>query len=122
MVSEYCVINAVMTDNPKIHCPQPCLKHNYLLQDQKGECFPVKTDEWCHMHILNSHVLDMRPYLPELLKTGIKRLCLNLKGTEEDAGNICQSYLDILKGKELPPEPIEQNRQFTRGHFFRGVL
>ena len=122
MVSEYCVINAVMTDNPKIHCPQPCLKHNYLLQDQKGECFPVKTDEWCHMHILNSHVLDMRPYLPELLKTGIKRLCLNLKGIEEDAGNICQSYLDILKGKELPPEPIEQNRQFTRGHFFRGVL
>ena len=122
MISEYCVINAIMTDVPKTHCPAPCLKHSYLLQDQKGEKFPIRTDEWCHMHILNSHILDMRPYLPEFVKTGIKRLCLNLKGIEGDVGGVCQSYLHILEGKELPPQPVEQNRQFTRGHFFRGVL
>ena len=123
MISEYCAINAVKTDVPKKRCPAPCLKHDYLLQDKEGRRFPVKTDEWCHMHILNCHILDMRPYLPELTKTGIKRLCLDFRGIDGNIVGICKSYSDIFEGKALHPElPGNGNNKFTRGHFFRGVL
>lgn len=122
MVSEYCVINSVMGDKDKNHCPQYCRKGSYFLEDGKGGRFPVKTDEWCHMHILNSHVLDMAPYLNELKRTGLTGFVLDMRA-EKDQAPVISEYMDILGGVRQAPSPSSQKeKEVTRGHFFRGVL
>lgn len=122
MVSEYCVINSVMGDKDKNHCPQYCRKGCYFLEDGKGGRFPVKTDEWCHMHILNSHVLDMAPYLNELKRTGLTGFVLDMRA-EKDQAPVISEYMDILSGVRQAPSPSSQKeKEVTRGHFFRGVL
>lgn len=123
MISEYCVINSLMGGVEKKKCPAPCMKHAYQLKDGEGRCFPIKTDEWCHMHIQNCNVLDMRPYLPELLKAGLSSFCLDFRGQEGSVAEICKDYTDILHGKKSAPKPSGRDQQgVTRGHFFRGVL
>lgn len=123
MISEYCVINSVLSDQPKIHCPAPCMKHNYSLKDEHGNIFPVKTDEWCHMHILNSKILDMEPYLRDLARIGVKRLCMDLRGTDGNIGPLCGRYIDsLMNEKEKDFFVKNQGNHITRGHFFKGVL
>lgn len=119
MVSEYCVINALLAHTDKKHCPAPCLKGRYSLLDEGGRRFPVRTDEWCHMHILNSATLDMRPYMKKLMGTGVAQFCLDLRGIQEDVGRLIQSFQGAMAGKEFHKNGAEA---VTRGHFFRGVL
>ena len=121
MVSEYCVVNAVLGGGKdKDHCPAPCMKGRYSLVDHGGRRFPVRTDEWCHMHILNSAVLDMRPYMDRLRRSGVTFFTVDLRASEGGAGALCQSFVSALRGGKVPDrmdkEPV------TRGHFFRGVL
>lgn len=122
MISEYCVINSQMGNVEKKKCPGYCMKQAYWLKDGEGRMFPVKTDEWCHMHIQNCKVLDMQPYVPELLKAGLSSLCLDVRGMEGDVSTLCRSYEDIVHGRTTPPKPATQGEDVTRGHFFRGVL
>lgn len=119
MVSEYCVINALLAHTDKKHCPAPCLKSRYSLLDEGGRRFPVRTDEWCHMHILNSATLDMRPYMKKITGTGAVRFCLDLRGIQENAGQLIHSFERAMKGNG-PDKEME--KMVTRGHFFRGVL
>lgn len=121
MVSEYCVINSVMGDKDKNHCPGYCRQGSYFLEDGKKSRFPVKTDAWCHMHILNSHVLDMAPYLKELMNIGLSGFVMDFRGEEKNAGRKISEYMDIIHGRRKAPLPDEE-KGFTRGHFFKGVL
>ncbi len=119
MVSEYCVINSLLGHTDKKHCPASCIRDRYSLLDEGGRKFPVRTDEWCHMHILNSATLDMRPYMKKLMDTGITRFCIDLRGSEEDPAAIISSFREAMKGKKFEAKGPES---VTRGHFFRGVL
>ena len=121
MISEYCVINSQMGMAEKNQCPAYCMKGAYWLKDGEGRMFPVKTDEWCHMHIQNCKVLDMKPYVPDLLKAGLSSLCLDVRGLEEDVTVLCRNYEDIVHGRIMAPKPSGE-KDVTRGHFFRGVL
>lgn len=121
MISEYCVINALLGGTAKTHCPAPCLRGRYVLTDQGGRKFPVRTDEWCHMHILNSVVLDMRPYMDKLIRAGIDRFAIDIRGTEEDAGALCRSFLEAMRHPAAASSG-KTDRAVTRGHFFRGIV
>ena len=121
MISEYCAINAVMGDKDKKHCPMYCMRGRFALKDGEGRRFPIHTDEWCHMHIANCHVLDMRPYFDELKKAGLAALTLDVRGNEGSILSLCKDACDILSGwKEAPG--AGRGDDVTRGHFFRGVL
>lgn len=119
MVSEYCVINSLLGHTDKKHCPAPCIRGRYSLLDEGGRKFPVRTDEWCHMHILNSATLDMRPYMKKLMDTGVSRFCLDLRGSEEDPAMLIRTFTEAMNGKKFEAKGPES---VTRGHFFRGVL
>lgn len=120
MISEYCVINALLGGTDKAHCPAPCRKERYALIDQGGRRFPVRTDEWCHMHILNSAVLDMRPYMDRLQRSGLSRFALDLRGTDDDAGALVRSFRAAVTNP--PAAGKNADDAVTRGHFFRGIL
>lgn len=121
MISEYCAINAVMGDKDKMHCPMYCMRGRFALKDGEGRRFPIHTDEWCHMHIANCHVLDMRPYFDELKKAGLSALTLDVRGNEGSILSLCKDACDILCGRKEAPG-AGRGDDVTRGHFFRGVL
>lgn len=121
MISEYCAINAVMGDKDKKHCPMYCMRGRFALKDGEGRRFPIYTDEWCHMHIANCHVLDMRPYFDELKKAGLSALTLDVRGNEGSILSLCKDACDILCGRKEAPG-AGRGDDVTRGHFFRGVL
>lgn len=121
MISEYCVINALLGKKDKAHCDGFCLKNCYALKDKDGRQFPIRTDERCHMHILNSAVLDMRPYMHELFYAGIARFSLDLRGMDADTGDLIRSYFSAIK-KSPAAQSDRCGQVVTRGHFFRGIL
>lgn len=121
MVSEYCAIEAVLTNGEKKKCPGVCMKGSYFLKDKEGHMFPLKTDEYCHMHILNSRILDMRPYVHKLVHAGLNRLCVDVRAGDEPAYSLVKSFMDILSGRKEAPS-AESSGEITRGHFLRGVL
>lgn len=124
MISEYCTIASFVGTGKKENCPMPCIKEQYSLKDRKGEVFPLRTDPYCRMHIMNSHEMDMRAYIPSLVHKGIRILRLDLRQyTGKDTERIVRDYVDILEGrKEAPPKAMTKDEPITRGHYFRGIL
>ena len=125
MISEYCAIASFVGTGSKVNCPMPCVKESYSLKDRKGEIFPIRTDPYCRMHIMNSHEMDMRAYVPMLLQKGISILRIDGRHMKPSyVKDIVSQYVGIAKGTmEAPPKKIDsQSESITRGHYFRGIL
>ena len=125
MISEYCAIASFVGTGSKVNCPMPCIKESYSLKDRKGEIFPIRTDPYCRMHIMNSHEMDMRAYVPMLLQKGISILRIDGRHMKPSyVKDIVSQYVGIATGTmEAPPKKIDsQGESITRGHYFRGIL
>ena len=125
MISEYCAIASFVGTGSKVNCPMPCVKESYSLKDRKGEIFPIRTDPYCRMHIMNSHEMDMRAYVPMLLQKGISILRVDGRHMKPSyVKDIVSQYVGIATGTmEAPPKKIDsQGESTTRGHYFRGIL
>ena len=125
MISEYCAIASFVGTGSKVNCPMPCVKESYSLKDRKGEIFPIRTDPYCRMHIMNSHEMDMRAYVPMLLQKGISILRIDGRHMKPSyVKDIVSQYVGIATGTmEAPPKKIDsQGESITRGHYFRGIL
>lgn len=125
MISEYCAIASFVGTGSKVNCPMPCVKESYSLKDRKGEIFPIRTDPYCRMHIMNSHEMDMRAYVPMLLQKGISILRVDGRYMKPSyVKDIVSQYVGIATGTmEAPPKKIDsQGESITRGHYFRGIL
>lgn len=121
MVSEYCAINAFAGSGCKKNCPMPCRKNRYYLRDRKGEMFPLRTDQYCRMHVLNSKELDMRPYIDEIKRAGVQ--VLRIEARQKDSQYIMKmvkDYRDLIAGK-IDGFP-KTGEGITRGHYFKGIL
>ena len=125
MISEYCAIASFVGTGSKVNCPMPCVKESYSLKDRKGEIFPIRTDPYCRMHIMNSHEMDMRAYVPMLLQKGISILRVDGRHMKPSyVKDIVSQYVGIATGTmEAPLKKIDsQGESITRGHYFRGIL
>lgn len=125
MISEYCAIASFVGTGSKVNCPMLCVKESYSLKDRKGEIFPIRTDPYCRMHIMNSHEMDMRAYVPMLLQKGISILRIDGRHMKPSyVKDIVSQYVGIATGTmEAPPKKIDsQGESITRGHYFRGIL
>ena len=77
------------------------------------------------MHIMNSHEMDMRAYVPELHRKGLH--ILRIDGRHMDPKRlrtIVADYVSIQNGtQEAPPKSVgKDDTPITRGHYFRGIL
>ncbi len=125
MISEYCAIASFVGTGSKVNCPMPCVKESYSLKDRKGEIFPLRTDPYCRMHIMNSHEMDMRAYVPMLLQKGISILRIDGRHMKPNyVQDIVSQYVAIANGTmDAPPKKVDsQGESITRGHYFRGIL
>ena len=125
MISEYCAIASFVGTGSKVNCPMPCVKESYSLKDRKVEIFPIRTDPYCRMHIMNSHEMDMRAYVPMLLQKGISILRIDGRHMKPNyVQDIVSQYVSIANGTiDAPPKKVDsQGESITRGHYFRGIL
>lgn len=127
MVSEYCVLGSFLGNLDKGTCTKPCEKNRYWLCDRKNEKFPIVTDQFCHMHLLNAKKLNMLAHLPEFKESGINRVRIDGRYMgDKELATFTKLYKEVLiEGKNhiaLMPENITKYEvDITRGHYFRGV-
>lgn len=129
MISEYCVVGSFIGGLHTGNCNQACMRGEYLLRDRKDEQFPVVTDQFCRMHILNAKELSMLPHVPRFERSGISRIRFEgKKGSMEYVAKTTRLYRELLDLGDAHPM-LEDNtisalehQDITRGHYFRGVL
>lgn len=131
MVSEYCVTGGYLGAGGLAgkECRQACFQGKYYLKDRLNALFPVVTDQYCRMHILNSKELSMIPHVPKFAEAGVDRLRIEAKYMDTaTVSKITRFYRELIdQGNNHPAllsgqvEALE-GTEITRGHYFRGVL
>jgi putative protease len=129
MESEYCLIGGLLGKrNEKGICNSPCRSGNLTLVDEKNYVFPLIMDYKCRMHLLNSKALCMLEYIPEFLKNGVSSFRLETLGigNPEEIGKITRAYRKAIDtysktGKAGTEKCESLGKDFTKGHYFRGV-
>ena len=119
MVSEYCVGGSFLGDLHKGACQFNC-REKLFLGDRKEAQFPVATDQFCRMHILNAHELSLVANVQQLAEAGVASL--RIDGREYDEAKLAELielYRLVLGGAVENPENLPGT---TRGHYFRGVM
>lgn len=86
----------------------------YSLSDRRAENFAVMCGEGCTSELVNSKPIYMADKLGDLKNSGIDGL--QLWFTTENAEQTYGIVSDYKNGSDAPPE------NFTRGHFYRGML
>ena len=110
MISAYCVLGSFLGGLDKKNCPHVCRTKKFFLRDRMGEKFPVVTDQFCRMHILNAKTLSMIEHRNEF--DGVARIRVDCRAlSNEETSKIIRAYK--FGGTEI--------ENYTRGHFFRGV-
>lgn len=100
-------------------CRYQCQSNAPLyLRDKKGFRFPVYFDRWCNMHIFNSRELSLLPHLEQVKGSGVRYL--RIEGRTKDPEWI-RSVTDLYR-RGLSGEAVALQGEFTKGHYFRGVL
>lgn len=111
MISAYCVLGSFLGELDKKNCPHVCRTNKFYLRDRKNELFPVVTDQFCRMHILNAKILSMIEHRNDF--DGVARIRVDCRAlTLEETAQIVHAYK--FGGAEI--------ENFTRGHYFRGVV
>ena len=111
MISAYCVLGSFLGDLDKKNCPHVCRTNKFYLRDRKDELFPVVTDQFCRMHILNAKTLSMIEHRADF--DGVARIRVDCRAlTLQETAQIVHAYK--FGGSEI--------ENFTRGHYFRGVM
>ena len=127
MVSEYCPIGSLVGGENE-GCRGYCRKGRYYLKDRLKMDFPLFTDQYCRMHLLNSVDLCLYPDLDKLAQLPLNlRLELKTFGAEAVAFFV-ENYQQKMNGKGPgdSEKVIEEFRKITgrgitKGHYFRGV-
>ena len=110
MISAYCLLGSFLGGLDKKNCPHVCRAKNFYLRDRKGELFPVVTDQFCRMHILNAKTLSMIEHRADF--GGVARIRVDCRAlTVDETAQIVRAYKS--GGAEI--------ENFTGGHYFRGV-
>ncbi len=110
MISSYCVLGSFLGEIDKKNCPHICRKKIFYLRDRKNIFFPIATDQFCRMHILNSKTLSMIEHRKEF--EGVANIRVDCRALSvEETKKILRAYK--FGGAEI--------ENFTRGHYFRGV-
>ena len=119
MVSEYCVGGSFLGALDKGACRFNCAEPLFL-GDRKDARFPIATDQFCLMHVLNAHELSMVANVQHMVELGVASL--RIDGRNYDAGRLAELvslYKKVLGGAMEAPENLPGT---TRGHYFRGVM
>ena len=119
MVSEYCVPGSFLGNVHTGSCGFHCQQETYL-QDRTEAKFRLVGDQFCRMHILNTHDLSFLTGVHHLQGCGIQRLRIDARSYDvETVKKLVRTYKEVLTGEVTVQENLPGT---TRGHYYRGVL
>jgi len=135
LVSENCLSCMLKDENPNFKSFKRSEYQFLGIKDFKNRIFPVKTDDECHTHILNSVELCLIDYLPLLLDMGFDGLVIDARNKPVDYSRkmfpLYQTALElsIHGGPHLDKKLHSLKRKvkkisnggITTGNFLRGV-
>jgi putative protease len=133
MVSEYCPLASTSTSENG--CGNRCRQSHYFLRDRMQLDFPIYTDQYCRLHLLNAKDLCLYGDLEKILTVPGLVLRLELKTYHANqVPSFVQSYRNALKAVAENRESAAGDnesvitqfksltgRGITKGHYFRGV-
>ena len=104
------------------------------IKDVTNHIFPLKLDNECRTHILNSVELSLIDYMPKILEINIDNVLIDMEGrTGKYAVKICSFYKDVIE-MELDARENKNNLNkmkekvknmslggITTGNFLRGI-
>lgn len=99
-------------------CRAQCQSASVQLKDKKGFVFPVKFDRWCRMHVFNSKELSLLDRLEQVKDSGVSYV--RIEGRTKDPAWISETVRAYKR--RLAGEEVGLKGDFTKGHYFRGVL
>ncbi len=113
MVSEYCAPGSLLGN-------AVCQDGRYFLEDRKKERFPLVTDQFCRMHILNAKELCLLDSVDRFRDMGMARIRIDARYMDaKEAAMLTADYRAALDGRSVSSAKYEN---ITRGHYFRGVV
>lgn len=119
MVTEYCAIGSLLGNINEQDCTCPCIKGKYFFKDRKDELFPLVTDQFGRMHILNAKELSLIENVTRFKDMGISRIRIDGRYIDKDKlKQVVADYSSALLGDSFKGEYNDT----TRGHYFRGVV
>jgi putative protease len=104
------------------------------IKDVKGHVFPLRLDNGCRTHILNSVELSLIDYMPQIIKMGIDTVLIDLEGrTGRYAEILCSVYKNVIEmdlsaqnGNNLKKMKGKVKKisigGITTGNFLRGTV
>ena len=118
MISSYCTAGSFIGGVGEHICSQPCKRQKFYLRDRKQAIFPIVTDQFCRMHILNSKILSMLPHVMEFKNIGVNRI--RIDGRAMPNNELFQTIRNYRLA--MADNLVVEENDITRGHYFRGVL
>ncbi|WP_031516067.1 DUF3656 domain-containing U32 family peptidase [Desulfofalx alkaliphila] len=134
MVTEHCTMAGLLGGmDIKNRCSKPCRNTGCGLKDRKGVVFPVEVDQFCHQHIFNSKELCLLDDLGILAEAGVSAVRIDARIMDaQRASQVTAAYVQILdlwpnkqwqQAAAAAKEKLERNsEEFTKGHYYRGVV
>ncbi|WP_406660441.1 DUF3656 domain-containing protein [Methanolobus sp. ZRKC3] len=124
MESEHGLISGLQSGRKK----ETTFAEGHELVDEKGFAFLLKTDSRNRTHVFNSKELCMLEDVEQLVKTGTSRLRIDAREMKHSyVEKVTRSYREAVDQcfeatgkKRLHCKNI--SKEYTRGHFHRGVL
>ena len=120
MVSEYCVAGSFVGNIHANKCSGVCSQKLYL-KDRRDEKFPIVTDQFCRMHVLNAKELSMMNYTNNFYNSGVDYLRIDARYmSRSEVKNSVVGFINSLSGKSTLLQDSDSG--YTKGHYFRGVI
>lgn len=97
-------------------------KDGYVLRDRKNERLPLLCEpDSCVNLLYNAKPLYMADKVEELSRAGVSRLRLDFTiESPERCAQVMRAYCAAVNGEKI--ERLFSQNEFTRGHFYRGIL
>lgn len=127
MVMKYCPMSLIKGCQDANNCRNCKFSEGYGLKDRKGIIFPFNREN-CTTTVYNSVPLVMIEDMNSLFDTGVEMVRLDFTHEYKDILAIQEAYYDRLHGNldkcdiAQMLEYFKQDKGFTKGHYFRGVL
>ncbi|MBC7765471.1 MAG: U32 family peptidase, partial [Hyphomonadaceae bacterium] len=115
MIMENCPVGVALEK-----CEGKCQKQQLYLKDRMGAAFPIKTDNTtCRTELFNSTPLYMADKAVDIILAGVDvvRLCFTIESPVQCLA-LFASYEKAIKHNVMQQASI---KDFTRGHYFKGV-
>lgn len=127
MVMKYCPMSLIKGCQDANNCGNCKFSEGYGIKDRKGIIFPFKREGYATT-VYNSVPLVMIEDMNSLFEIGVEMVRVDFTHEDKDILAIQEAYYDRLHGNldkcdvAQMLEQFKQDKGFTKGHYFRGVL